>query len=215
MPRPDPGLAATPTAVRAQPPLRALARFAIIVVVLYAGAMLAYRPVGPWPGAGRFHAHCLAALAQAAYGGANGDRSVTFSVISPPPSDGNDIQMTVGRKWQATTSSLLAGYGPAAMVVALIVATPIRWRRRLIALATGLILMHGLIILRMGAHLWFALNGPDAPAGQSSPSTNDSLTQHLGVAMYGPSIAYATAVLIWLVVAVRTRDLARFGAGAE
>lgn len=195
-------------------PIRALLRFVLIVAAVYGAAMLAYPPAGPWPGLGRLHAHVLAALGQGAYAGADPDRSVRFTVISPPPADRHDLQMTVGRRWRATTSSLLAGYGPAAMVVALVIATPVPWRRRLLALTAGQVLIHGLITLRMGAHLWFALNGPDAPGDSPGPAQGDSLTQHLGVVLYGPSVAYIAAVLVWLVVAVRSRDLARLAARA-
>lgn len=47
------------------------------------------------------------------------------------------------------TSSHMMGYAPTAVVVALAVATPIAWRRRAWLLASSLVLVHGLILIRL------------------------------------------------------------------
>ena len=56
---------------------------------------------------------------------------------------------TLGQIGFQRTGSRLMGYTPTALLIALILATPIPWRRRLVTLIAGLVVVHAFVVLRM------------------------------------------------------------------
>lgn len=179
---------------------RSLARFAVMAAVIYFGLMAAYGPAGHWPGLGRVHAHVLAALAQVAFAGGDRAHSVHCSVVTPPPPDGRDLLLIASGRWRSSASSMVAGYGPMALAIALIAATPASWRRRLFGLALALAILQALMLARLAAQFWFAVYGPGSPEQASSGEPAPAWHQHAGVLIYSASVAYGTAVLVWMAV---------------
>lgn len=102
---------------------------------------------------------------------------------------------------QTHTSSRLIGYWPTAFTVALVLATPMRWWRRLVALLTGLILVNMFIAGRLTVLL---LKGGFADAThrcrviEPSPFWQDALSKLDEVVADNPTFTFVASVFIWL-----------------
>jgi exosortase/archaeosortase len=171
-----------------------------MAAAIYFVLMAAYGPAGPWPGLGRIHAHVLAALAQVAFAGSDQEHSIHLSVVTPPPEDGRDLLLVASGRWRSSASSMLAGYGPMALAIALVIATPATWRRRIVGVALALAILHALMLLRLGAQFWFAVHGPGSPEHAAATHAVPAWQQHVGVLIYSASVAYGAAVLAWMAV---------------
>lgn len=84
----------------------------------------------------------------------------------PPPDAGvkSDTAISLmnqqnGARTRFHTNSRFIAYVPTALVVSLILATPIRWRRRLWALLWGLLLINAFIIIRLFLQILGAFSG--------------------------------------------------------
>ena len=101
-----------------------------------------------------------------------------------------------------TTSSRYIGYSPTAMLVALVLATPIPWRRRGIAMLWGMALVHAFIALRLT--LTLAANGFAADKGYALFSPGAFWSGVLGRAETllsdDPSVSFVVPMMIWFVV---------------
>ena len=106
-------------------------------------------------------------------------------------------------------SSRHVGYVSTAVLVGLILATPIRWSRRGRAFFWGVLLLHAFIAARLAILVVYGLtlnsSGP--------PAQLDSLwagTLHTGMQTLsaGPTVSYILPVIIWILVSLRREDLA-------
>lgn len=99
------------------------------------------------------------------------------------------------------TASRLIGFAPTAVLIALCVATPVPWRRRVGVLVVGLVFVHLFILLRMtilslkngfaDASKGFALFNP-------GPWMNDLLRRLDIILTDNPTFAYLASVFLWL-----------------
>lgn len=95
---------------------------------------------------------------------------------------------------------------PTALTIALVVATPIPWRRRAWALLGGLILIHLFIVISIAVHIWDA--SPVVSLLTFTPfwqQVADGLDYTL-ITQYGAS--FYVPVLIWISVSFRGQDFA-------
>jgi hypothetical protein len=186
---------------------RSFAVFAALVVVLLA----------PWPGWGRAFAHAFGA-----YG--NGLVAVAGSWNGPPPRfevpEPGAVSARDGGAWAVVLESNRAlaldtriiAYTPLAIFLALVIATPVPRRRKLIILASGV----ACLLVRLAFAVLVPLSR--AFAGGRSGSTLAELAGVLWTVFISPPVmSYATPLLVWwLGVAVttprRARDVSR-GAG--
>ena len=105
-------------------------------------------------------------------------------------------------------SSKHVGYVSTAVVVGLILATPIPWSRRGRAFLWGVLLLHAFIAARLAILVVYGLtlNSSGAPAQLDSlwAATLHTGMQTLSV---GPTVSYILPVTIWILVSLRREDL--------
>ena len=103
---------------------------------------------------------------------ASPERSVRMATIDPGlNADRRDTRL-VGleggrRLWRQFYRVFSMGWWPTACVTGLVLATPLPWRRRLLALAGGVLIVDALLLVRIGVMvlLNYAVSGPDPGAG--------------------------------------------------
>lgn len=103
------------------------------------------------------------------------------------------------------------GWIPTALLLALVLGTPLRIKRRLLALIVGLIAVHGYILFT----LWIYIVNESSHANASGPQDAFAFLAAIGdvlettlVSQLGASII--APVIIWFLVSFRKKDLAPF-----
>jgi len=185
-----------------------LVRFALVAGIL----------VSPWPGLEERYADTLRRTAQSIFDGDGSKWVVLFKPTSDPHLDttiyiGNRKQAAPDGKLSAAQISFTSryvGYLPTVLLAALVMATPLPWKRRFFALLWGLLSMHlflGLLMLIMilnQCSQFPAMNlvhlGPFQE--QVVHSTYDVFIHHLGARL-------AVPVLLWILICFRRDDLER------
>ena len=203
------------------PPKR-LGRFFLLLAVVY-GVLMA-----PWPGVTSAYAYLFRA-------GGNGlfarfwfspDGSVRFldlRALEPgdlapgtPPIEASGAFDTVmelssrrapGSLGYLRTSSRYIGFGPTAVLIALIVATPTTWRRRAWALLWGMLLVHLFIALRLSLTLAAAGFAADKGYALFHPSEfwRGVLTRAESIFSDNPTVSFVVPTVIWFLVALTGR----------
>lgn len=109
-------------------------------------------------------------------------------------------------------SSRLMGYMPTAVAISLILATPLPWSRRWKALLYGLILVHGLVLFRVGILILNGYCGTDPAALQTSgPFWGTVLPAASSVIATSPGFAFAAPILVWILATFRRGDFGVVG----
>lgn len=201
---------------RARPILGFLCRFVIVLGLLAA----------PWPGWPETYARCLQKGATAVYGSFGSKGIVEFA----PDTSGDKTCDTVicvrnrekpdaSHSRRSVFSSRITAYFPTALVIALVLATGIGWRRRLCALAWGLVWIHVFIAFLLGLMIATIICAfPELELFKVSSFWRE-LVLLLGKLFLTYQNAFcAVAFLIWMVVTFRRDDwikiLGQEGAGA-
>jgi hypothetical protein len=96
---------------------------------------------------------------------------------------------------------------PMAFLIALIICTPLPWRRRESALFWGLLSLQTVLIAALGFAIW---NDATEIGLTLMPPWEKHLAQGLADAIAGPA-ALAAPMLIWILVTFRRDDYARLG----
>lgn len=102
-------------------------------------------------------------------------------------------------------------YAPLSFIAALVLATPLPWRRRLIALFWGLLAVHLFIVLRLELILLYAFC-EDSPARLYAPSPFwSNVLYHAFEALAGsfPS-SFIVPTMLWALITFRRGDLERW-----
>jgi len=108
-------------------------------------------------------------------------------------------------RWHVEYSSRGWAYLPTAAIVALILATPLAWSRRWIALATGLVLVHVFIALRVaGVVLYGMYWGGAIQLGEVQAKAAEVVLNGFS---NSPVTTFVVPVVIWLLVTFRRSDL--------
>lgn len=103
-------------------------------------------------------------------------------------------------------NSLRQGYVPTAVLVALMLATPIAWRRKWRTLAIGLLLVQGFVVLRVGVALLTGFNRiglDDRRLLELSPVVAWGLRRADQIIAGDLHMTYIAPLLIWMLVVVR------------
>lgn len=120
--------------------------------------------------------------------------------------------LRTGARGQFEINSYLMGYLATSFLIALVLSTPVPWRRRLAALGAGLALISLFVGLRLYLKLVDVMSDPNPLAVYSlSPFSKKAvltLSKILGVS---PVTTYIAPVFIWILVAIRREDVARLG----
>ena len=190
--------------------LKPIVRFLGGFVLLY-GLLIV-----PWPGFPRAYGDYFRSLIRTVFTADSSDRRilrVEQTQDSPPPID---TKITLANReqikpdGQGPAKILLLdsrgiGFIPMGLIVALTLATPVPWRRRLPALLAGLLLVHGLVLFSVGVFVWN--QSADLDLLSLNPfwkwiaaGCEETFVTQLGASFVGP-------VLIWLVVSFRLQDV--------
>ncbi len=89
------------------------------------------------------------------------------------------------------------GWVPTAFFAALVLATPVPWRRRGRALAWGLGAMHAFVLLTLGVHI---LKYSGGGTGAVIDGLDETLVNQIDAGFFA-------AALIWILVTLRLEDL--------
>ena len=187
------------------PAMKFLLRFVVIFGLL----------IAPWPGLNQAYSCYFQSLGQMVFGtSGEGPRKVTVEPSSGKR-EGLDTRIVLqntaltagdGKKLVRAEEidSRSIGWVPTALTVALVLATPIPWTRRLTALAAGLVLIHLFIFLSLQSWIWN--NSPSV-----SLLTLSSFWQHavdeLNYALMNQlGISFSVPVVIWTLVTFRRQD---------
>jgi hypothetical protein len=106
-------------------------------------------------------------------------------------------------------SSRRTGYIFIAFLTALIVATPIGWRRRGWALFWGMILIHGFIIFILAAWILRGFNNEVVSLLVLSPFWQRVLLLTVFMFVHNLTFGLIVCVFIWLLVSFRREDWSR------
>lgn len=186
------------------PPSRVLI-FALWVTAIMAALLT------PWPGLDRAYAAGFREVANVLFGSIGADGSTQFEP-TPQTGTGMDTLMSLGNrstgaKAYAPLSVRMIGYIPTVLVIALCLATPARWPRRLTVLAIAMLLIQGFVALRVCLRLVEVFSAGDTLAihefGPVAEGTIITLSQVLSVSLFGSFVA---PVLIWAAVGLRPAD---------
>jgi hypothetical protein len=189
-------------------------RFLLGVTLVYAAF------IAPWPGLGEAYRAWFRGLGNAAFARGSGRWYVQFEDLPQGERRSLDTRIILANREQTdaaghTPARMLdldirgVGWVPVVLTIALILASPIPWRRRIGALAVGLACIHTFVLLSLGC---FLLDNADAPAGPAlvalSPfarmivsGLDELLITQLGAGFVVP-------VAIWAATTFRRGDLA-------
>lgn len=210
-------------------PPRAVAKFAVIAIVVYAvltlgwhqfGLAKAYRPwfrscgniafaqFWLWPQANvKFLDGAAPDLLDKVNGVLPGRLPAGFRV---PGAQGelDTLLILMNRNAPGTpgffrTASRITGYAPTAVMLSLALATPILWRRRLWTLLWGMVLIHGFVVVRLTVillHAGFAAPGKAYALFAPGPFMQDLLRRADVILADNPTFSYLVPVSFWILI---------------
>lgn len=100
------------------------------------------------------------------------------------------------------------GYVPTAELIALILATPVPWKRRAWSLLWGLILVNAFVFLRLGLMIfrWYCAE-PALRQFETGPILSKIINTSFEILFVAPTGSIVIPALIWMVVIFRRDDL--------
>lgn len=186
--------------------------FFLKVILFYALLMI------PWPGVTAGYGSIFRACGNTVFRTFGSAGRVYFAPISPVPEgkDAKDTSVTLeniqtrGARGTMDMNSRLMGYLPTAFAVALILATPVPWPRRLWALLWGILLMSGFAGFELALRLLDAFSDKNVLAIFSFGPVGKALLMVLiKVLAMSPVSAYIAPIFVWILVTFRRSDWAR------
>ena len=190
-------------------PHRRIAAFFLKVTLIYALLMI------PWPGVTAGYGYLFRAGGNTVFRTFGSAGRVYFAPISPVPKgkDAKDTSVTLeniqtrGARGTMDMNSRLMGYLPTAFAVALILATPVPWSRRLWALLWGILLMCCFAGFELALRLLDAFSDKNVLAVFSlGPAVKALLVVLLKVLAMSPVSAYIAPIFVWILVTFRRGD---------
>ena len=142
------------------------------------------------------------------------DLTAKLSPVNEPGSL-NDTRLHVGRQSGRFPGGMSFearrhGFVPTALLVSLILATPVPWRRRGSALAIGLVAIHGFLALRLWVTALLGLSVVRMDGQRLLPLSRfltDAVALVDKLLSDDLHITFVVPVLVWLLVTVRPDDL--------
>lgn len=188
-------------------PHRPLAGFVVRLLIIYGLLCI------PWPGVRRGYAALYRSAAKGLFGSFGSEGVVRFQ---PAHAEGGrfDSEIVIQKlgypKFGAVPhDSITTGYLPMTETIALVLATPIPWRRRWKALLYGVLLVYGFVALRVWITLldgWFSLE--QSLAGHTSDPFWSNILARVFEFFFGvnPTCTFFVPVIIWILVTFRKGD---------
>ena len=190
-------------------PRKPFAGFVIRLLMIYGVLCI------PWPGVRRGYAALYRSAGNFLFGSFGSEGVVRLR----PAHTGQgrfDSEIQVHKRGSPSTGtipheSIMTGYLPMAETIALVLATPIPWRRRWKALLYGVLLVNGFVALRMCIRLlyWFSVEQPWA-LYKPGLFWNKVLARVYEFIAVAPTCTFLVPVLIWILVTFRREDVRRF-----
>lgn len=177
--------------------------------------------VVPWPGLDRPYLACFRAVGNRLFGSFGSGGEVQFVTEFPFKTK----QPTLSReKWpvkyvlrnkinsKAFAGQYLArhGYLTLALVIALILATPVPWSRRWKALLLGFFLINGFVAFRVFIALLNEFTQGSIALFTPSPFWKKALQLAFEIMTRSPEFTFIVPVFVWVLVTLRRRDFDRW-----
>jgi len=192
------------------PPRRLIAGFLWRFALAY-GLLIA-----PWPGFNAAYGRYFRSLGQRVFAHESGPRELRFEAVPAELRHRLDTRIVVANRAQfdrngAGPAKFLeldtrgVGWVPTALTLALILATPIPWPRRSMAVLWGVVAVHGFVLFSVAVYIWN--RSTDLSLVTLSPfwkQAADGLEETL-ITQLGPS--FVVPVLIWILVTIRREDV--------
>ena len=194
--------------------LKTSLRFLAFFVVIY-GLLIV-----PWPGLDQAYGDYFRALGTAFFSRDTGSRLVRFEPQEMPSAEHSrtpplGTRVTLANRdladSQGNSKAQLIdldtrsiGWVPTALTAALILASPVPWRRRLGALAGGLVLIHLFILFSLQSWIWDA--SPAVSLGTLSPFWKDRADDLEYVLITQLGASFSVPLVIWIIVTFRRKD---------
>jgi hypothetical protein len=186
------------------PPARRIAGFGLRFLLVY-GVLVA-----AWPLLARFYRPAYCALGNVLFGG--GEASARFRPLAGAKD--LDVEVRLTKRGPPLVSAVmkndsrLVGYMPLISLVALVLASPIPWKRRRTALGLGLVLVTAFVAVRMSIPIRRDFSRPDAlQVHQPGAFGRWLLDVSERALLDAPASFFVVPVLIWVLVALRREDL--------
>jgi hypothetical protein len=167
----------------------------------------------PWAGWSRAYGAYFRALCRAALTSNNGALDITFEPSKESPdtlivvADRSLLDANGGGPIRNVDVDTSAFWRATALLLALILATPVSWKRRAWALLWGLAAMHCILLLSMGFLIW---NESTYLSAKMHPLFRKGLAEGLGQTVLA-QFSVAVPALLWILVTFRNGDEWLFG----
>ena len=175
-------------------------RFLLIFVLLMA----------PWPGLNEVYAAFFQAGGNALFAHFGAAGTVHFAPLAENPRHHTHLALRNQRtrvESVFTVDSRLLGYKPTVFVLALVLATPIPWSRRLRALLWGVVLVNAYVALRVGVYLLATFSeGNSLALFAPGPVARSALDHVHWVVVLSFSGSLILPLPVWVLVTFRRRE---------
>ncbi len=173
--------------------------------------------MAPWPRLGRAYTRFYSTGAAFLFGSVGTTGIVRFEPLSDSEYDLHVTLYNRARQGpdggiariQTRHNSRHAGYIYAAFLTALILATPIPWRRKGWTLFWGIILIHGLVASKLALRILHAFNNKPLSMFALNPFCKQVLSITHQAFAVNVTFGFIVCVFIWILVSFRRRDWAR------
>ena len=187
------------------PSRKVIILFFVLVAVIY-GLLLI-----PWPGVLSGYRAAVAGMGNIFFRKI-GDGVLTFEpMLSPTPDKDTEVSIrnvSTGRGAIITINARRL-YLPTAFTLALVLAAPIEWRRKLVATAGGLALISLYAFFCIWLKLVFFLSDPGINALPLGPGVRRAVMILMTILTKSPVTPYIAALLVFVLVTLRREDLVR------
>lgn len=176
-------------------------------VVLYTLLVL------PWPGWEGIYGSFFRGLARPVFGSVRGERELTFERLGEPPHPGYTRIEIVNRRLMHADGSgpvrnldldpLGFGWKPTALVLALVAATPIAWRRRWRALLWGFACIQVIVLCFLAFRIWY--ESAEVALVTFTPFWKNAADGFNDLVIWQYTLVFP--VVVWIFVTFRGEDL--------
>lgn len=172
----------------------------------------------PWPGLNPGYLAAFRAGGNLLFGSFGPSGTVRF-VDESPLQDSWSTKLTFKNRLSGRGGGVFYktrhGYLATALVLALILATPVSLRRKGWAILWGLFLANAFVALRIFLGLLALFSSPGDPMAMFSfsPFWKDALQLAVRTLIVPPELTFVAPVFIWIVVTLRKGDLERWSRG--
>lgn len=200
---------------RQRPPGIVIARFLTIAVAYYLLLVI----VAPRLGAHHVYAILFRRGAEWLFADFGTDGIVRFTPLESAKDD-KDTRVHLAKRGlpqsiDIAQSSRRTGYIPTAIVIALVLATPVPWSRRWRALCWGLAAVSSFVALRLATTLlhWFSEPYPFR-LYEPGPFWHKTISAVWELMVVAPTCSFVVPPLIWVLVTLRKNDITRIASGS-